>query len=1057
VPTDLPEDLLDGLSYRYIGPVGNRVPAVVGEPGDPDIYYAGSASGGIFKTTDGGANWQPIFDEQQVSSIGALAVAPSDPNVVWAGTGEAFLRANISVGTGVYKSTDRGRTWKAMGLAATGRISRVVIHPSNPDIVYVAALGHCYGPQPERGIFRSQDGGDTWEKILFIDENTGASDLVMDPNNPRILLAGMWQIRLWTAGRESGGPGSGLHISRDGGDTWDSLEEEGLPEKPWGKVALGMSAADSDRIYALIETSSNADFAPFDEFQGVLWRSDDGGKGWEVVSHDNNLAQRPLYYSRVVAAPNDADEVHFMAVRHSLSKDGGRSSESLDSGWDRHDLWIDPRDPDRMIVGHDGGVSISTNHGKSWLKPLLPNAQMYHVHVDEQIPYFVYGNRQDGPSTHGPSNSLRGETIPIGAWSSVGGCEVGMAVPVPGAGTVWTGCFDGILSHHDLATGLSRDVSVWPVAVESWAAEKLKYRWQWAYPIALSPHDPNRVYVGSQYVHSSTNGGESWNIISPDLTTDDPDLQRRTGGLTLDDAGPSIVPTVFALAESPLEAGVLWAGTNDGQVQISRDSGATWTNLTANLKGLPPLGTVSNLEPSRHAPGTCYLTVDRHQENDPEPYVYKTTDYGATWQRIDSDLPRGVLAYAHCVREDPVRPGLLYLGTENALHLSFDDGAHWHSLQSNLPPAPVHWLTVQEHFNDLVVATYGRGFWILDDLTPLQQLSQEDLDGESSLFKPRPAYRFRQREEPFRHLVDAAAGSNPEYGASLTYALKEETESLEMRILDSAGAVIRTLEDLPTKAGLHRIHWDLRHDRTPEVKLRTRPPKHPKVTIPVAEGFRELPGGWRPALPAVPGEYTIELTVDEQTLSQPLVVLKDPGSRGSAEDIALQTPYLFGLKDLIERSVELINSIEWLRKQLDDLQERLADIEETDELTKAAEALDESLQDIENQFFDLRLTGASQDSLRWQRKLYDNLLFLAAGIGGTDLPPTDQQIEVYNMLEAEVASHEQGLKDIRQGEMLDFENLLRQRGTPYLIEDGFQPRPAEDLTESSDAEESDTE
>ncbi|MFT5478067.1 MAG: photosystem II stability/assembly factor-like uncharacterized protein, partial [Planctomycetota bacterium] len=854
------EELTAELAYRHIGPVGNRFVTAVGEPGDANVYYAGAASGGIWKTTDGGAHWDPIFDEQSVSSIGSLAIAPSDPNVVWAGTGETFIRGNISIGDGVYRSTDRGRNWEHMGLEKTGRIGRVIIHPEDPETVFVAALGHIYGAQPERGVYRTRDGGENWDLVLHVDEDTGCSDLMMDPTNPRILYAGMWEIEVNTWSRKSGGPGSGLHVSRDGGTTWEELTEEGLPEKPWGKIGLAMSAADPGRIYALIETSSNREFAPVEEFQGVLWRSDDAGEEWEMVNASNDLTQRPLYYTRAAVAPDDADEIYFMAVSHWSSLDGGKTAFATKAqpGWDHHDMWIDPTDSDRMVVAHDGGVSISTNHGRSWHKPQLPTAQMYHAAVDDAVPYFVYGNRQDGSASRGPSNTLSGSTIPIGEWRSVGGCEVGFTLPDPvDTHVVWTGCYDGILDRHDLRTGLSRTVSVWPDKLETMAAIDLKYRFQWTFPLLISPHDHRRIYAGSQHVHRTLDGGESWEVISPDLTTNDPELQRRTGGLTLDDAGPTIAPVLFALAESPIEEGLLWAGTNDGQVQLTHNGGETWNNVTGNIRGLEPRGTISNIEPSRHAAATAYLTVDRHQLGDTGTYVYRTADYGVSWTKIVDGVPQNVFGYAHCVREDPARPGLLYLGTENGLYVSFDDGAGWQTLQANLPHAPVHWLAVQERFADLVVATYGRGFWILDDLTPLRQLADGTAGEQARLFEPRAAYRFRSRAGGYSQPEDPAVGQNPEYGASLHYYLpvglddddeqtdngsdEEETEetTVELAIVDGAGEVVFTFEELDRDAGLHRICWDLRFEKTREVRLRTKPEENPHVKVP-DEGWRSI-------------------------------------------------------------------------------------------------------------------------------------------------------------------------------------------------------------------------
>ncbi len=1067
----IPDGMLDAFSYRHIGPVGNRVPSVAGEAGNPNVYYAGAASGGVWKTEDGGTSWKPVFDDQPASSIGSLAIAPSDPNVVWAGTGETFIRGNISIGNGIYQSTDRGETWAHRGLEMTGRIGRIVVHPKNPDIVFAAALGHVYGPQPERGLYRTKDGGDTWEKILFVDEHSGAIDVVMDPNNPRILFAATWQIRVWTAGRESGGPGSGLWTSRDGGDTWTRLEDSGLPDGPWGKIGLAMSPADSKRIYALIETSSNRDFAASEPFQGVLWRSDDGGQSWSMVSADNNLSQRWLYYTRAVVAPDDADEIHFMAVRHTRSIDGGKTTEGVNAGYDHHDLWIDPQNPDRMIAGHDGGVSISTNRGKTWYQPQLPIAQMYHVATDNEIPYNVYGNRQDGPSTLGPSNSLTGGPIPIGAWRSVGGCEVGFALPSPiDSQTVWTGCYDGILTKHDRTSGHTRDVSVWPTAIESWHGADLRYRWQWTFPLALSPHDPNTVYAGSQHLHRTTNGGQSWEEISPDLTTNDPALQQRTGGLTLDDAGPTIGAVLFAIAESPRTLGEIWTGSNDGQVQLSRDSGATWTNLTDNLPDLPPLGTVSNIEPSQHADGTAYLTVDRHQEGDTGSYVYKTDDHGQTWRSIVGDLPQSLFSYAHCVREDPVRPGLLYLGTENAVWVSLDDGAHWHELRSNLPHAPVHWLEVQPHFNDLVVATYGRGFWIADDITPLQQIDTEALESDATLFAPRPAYRFRFKEAPFQQPNDPAEGTNPTYGASIHYWLTEsdtqelddkrphndaetdnndsdkeadeEADAPKIEIFAADGTLIRTHDEIAAGPGLHRIHWDLLSEPTDRIDLRTQPDENPHIPVPDDPGYRGLSDGFRVRYLAPPGTYTVRLTVSGNSFEQPLEVRKDPNSVGTAADIEAQTKLVRHLFDGAQSAAETVNEIEWLRKQIDDLEERFTTDDDSDHKNDASETvasaleqaadLDDALRTLEGHFFDLRLTGAGQDSLRWKRLLYAKMTYLAAGIGGSDFPPTDQQIAVAHELLTELATHKEAMATLRT-DVQAFNQVLREAKLDGLV------------------------
>ncbi len=542
-------DISAHLKFRFIGPPGNRLNAIVGVPGNPWVYYAGAASGGIFKTSDGGAHWDPIFDSQTVSSIGALAVAPSDPNVVWSGTGEAFIRSNISVGTGIYKSVDAGKTWSLMGLDRTGRIGRIVIDPANPDNVLACALGHAYGPQPERGVFRTTDGGKSWNRVLFVDENTGCSDIAMDPNNPRTLFAGMWQIEIHTWGRTSGGPGSGLFKSTDGGATWKRLEGHGLPDAPVGKVSVAIARKNSNYVYALIETGDGLPVNGKPTQRGQLWSSSDGGDSWHVVSYDRQLRGRTHYYNRFAIAPDNENVLYFMSAAFSRSLDGGRTITDFVTGpgGDNHDMWIDPTNSDRMIVVNDDGISISINGGVTWQLVQLPIAQMYHVTVDNQIPYFVYGNRQDGPSYRGPSNGLEpnelDETqpsgrIPRGAWHPVAGSEAGFATPDPvDNNIIWSsgtgfGSVGGAMARFDERNHQARQVDVWPEVTIGSPAADVKYRFNWNFPVTISPHDHNRVYVGSQFVHTTTDGGNSWQIISPDLTRNDKSRQQISGGLT---------------------------------------------------------------------------------------------------------------------------------------------------------------------------------------------------------------------------------------------------------------------------------------------------------------------------------------------------------------------------------------------------------------------------------------------------------------------------------------------------------------------------------------------
>src|SRR3954447_7778930 len=876
-------DAYQQLKFRYIGPVGNRLIAVAGVSGDPNVYYAGAASGGIFKTTDNGAHWDPIFDREPVSSIGSLAVAPSDPNVVWADTGEAFIRSNISIGNGIYKSTDAGKTWSHAGLDATGRIGRVVIDPRNPEIVLACALGHAYGPQPDRGVYRTTDGGKTWQRALFVDENTGCSDLAMDARNPRVLFAGMWQVEIHTWGRASGGAGSGLFKSTDGGATWTRLTGHGLPNAPIGKSAVQIARGNSNRVYALIETGDGLPALDGTKTQsGSLWGSDDAGDNWELVSSDRRLRGRTHYYTRFAIEPDNENELYFLSAEFTKSVDGGASSIDLTGRvapiGDNHDMWIDPANGDRFVVAHDDGMSLSINRGRSWHHIQLPVAQMYHVATDNQIPYNVYGNRQDGPSTRGPSNSRLAKQsdeetagpIPRGMWHSVAGGESGWAIPDPvDSNIIWAsgtgyGSVGGTVERFDERTRQAREVEIWPVSTIGTAAGDVKYRFNWTFPVAISPHDHNTVYAGSQHVHRTTDGGQTWQVISPDLTLNDKSRQQRSGGLTPDNVGVEYAGVVFAIAESPREKGVIWAGTNDGLLQVSRDAGGHWTNVTANIPGLPPWGTVSNIEPSRFDNGAAYVTFDLHQANNRDPFVFKTSDYGRSWHSVAGDLPKSVHSYAHCVREDPVARGLLYLGTENALYFSVDDGQHWLPLQSGLPHAPVHWLTVQEHFNDLVVATYGRGFWILDDVTPLRTMTPAVLSETAHLFEPRPAYRFRTITDPMTMPDDPAEGKNPPPGAAITFALKsaprdDARANTKIVISDARGGVVRTLDvGKDAAAGLNRVWWDLRMDPTEAIVLRTKPLHTAEYPL-GADGARKFPTAATVSVLVPPGTYTVKL------------------------------------------------------------------------------------------------------------------------------------------------------------------------------------------------------
>ncbi len=1036
-------DALQPLRFRHIGPVGNRIATVSGVVSDRLTYYVGAASGGVWKTTDGGTIWTPIFDDQPSHAIGALAVSMSDPSVVWVGTGEPHIRSNVSLGDGVYKSTDAGRTWRNMGLNATGRISRVVIHPTNPDIVWIAALGHAHGPQRERGIFKTTDGGATWRHVLFVDENTGASSLVIDPNNPRVMFAGMWQIVVNTWGRESGGPGSGMFMSRDGGDTWTRMQGNGLPGPPIGKIDVCMTRADSDRIYALIETGDGVPWHGQPTGTGELWRSDNGGTSWRLMTHDRDFGGRTAYYNQCRVTPDDPDEAYFLTAPFVRSIDGGRTRASDEGrqspGGDNHDLWFDPHDGNRMIVGNDGGVSISQNRGRTWHRVQLPIAQMYHVTADNAIPYNVMGNRQDGPSTRGPSNTLHGGGIPRGDWHGVGGGESGFATPDPQDPTiVWSsasgsGARGGIVVRYNERNRQFRMVEVWPESTGGWPAEELRFRFQWTFPLLISPHDRNTLFVTSQHVHRTTNGGQSWQVISPDLTTNDKSRQGISGGLTPDNIGVEYCCVIYAFDESPAQAGVFYAGSNDGKVHVSRDNGANWVDVTPSLPGFPRDGVVRGIDASKWDAGKAYMVVEAHQVGDFRTYAYKTTDYGRTWTAITNGVPASPLSFTRSIQEDPVRPGLLYMGTENRIYVSFNDGANWQPLINNMPPAPMYGIVVQPNFNDLVIGTYGRGFWILDDLTPLQQLTPQVAAAAAHLFAPRDAWRFQGRTSPMSMSNDMTAGQNPPYGASINYWLGSAPRgNVTIRIANSEGRTVRTLRGT-RNTGINRVWWDLEDEPTVPVRMRTTPLYADWVDL-GPERVRVVASG--PTILQPPGSYTVTLEVDGQTFSQPLRVLKDPNSDGTEAEIRAQVTLLERVRADHDLAAEAINRIEWVRRQLYDLAAILEDQGNAPELIAAGDSLVARLITIEEDLIQLRVTGTGQDGVRWPAKVSERLRYLLGNIATADFRPNDQQGEVHVVLKTRLEAARAALEQVMSNELPAFNRRLQQRNLPGIITDG---------------------
>ena len=1041
-----PEDLKQ-LKFRHIGPVGNRLIAATGVPGDPMIYYVGAASGGIWKTVDGGLNWKPVFDKQPVHSIGALALAPSEPEIIYAGTGESFIRSNVSIGNGVWKSTDGGQNWTHSGLDETGRISRIVVHPTNPDVVYVAALGHAYTPQEERGIFRSTDGGASWEQVLQVDEHTGASDLVMDPHNSRILFAGMWQLEMrpWT--RTSGGPGSGIFRSLDSGETWERLEK-GLPKGDIGKIALAMTAAQPGRLYALIETGDGLPLNGKETNTGELWRSEDRGATFKLVNSDRNLTGRGAYYTRCTASPDNPNEIYFFSASYATSIDGGVTATSAGPGmapnWDHHEMWIDPTDGNRQIVVGDGGLSVSQNRGKSWLRIQLPVAQLYHVTTDKSIPYNVLTNRQDGPSMKGPSRSRMqsffGGFIPTGMWHDVGGGESGFATADPtDPDIIWSsasgfGALGGVVVRYNQKTKQFRQVEVWPEYTAGSPAAEVKYRFQWTFPLLISPHDHNTVYVASQHVHRTTNGGQTWEIISPDLSLNDKEKQQFSGGLTGDNIGVEYANVVYAFDESPIQRGLFYAGTNDGLVHISEDNGATWTNLTDRIPEMPEYGAVRNIDISSHDPATAYLTVDAHEMGDFSPYVYRTNDLGQTWQKITEGISESKLSYCRMIKEDPVRAGLLYLGTENALYVSYDNGDHWQSLMSNLPASPMYWLDIPEHFNDLVVGTYGRGIWILDDITPLQQLTEEIAASDIHLFAPKEAYRFHGVSMVMQFFKEASFGDDPPPGASFHYWLSAGMDttmqdSLTFIITNEAGDTVRTIKH-KGKAGINRIWWDFKDDPTTKIVLRTKAPYAPWFPLGGDRTRKSLVAPLSQMVP--PGSYTIDMVIDSTTSqTQTLEVLKDPNSEGTMDDIKLQTKLLQDIKQDVEQISQAVNRVEKIRRQLLDIVPMLPKDEM--DLANQIKSVDTMLVQVENEMLQLKQTGNGQDMIRTPGKLLEKLSYLSSAVAVADFRPADQHQEVFDEHHKKWLEVQERMREIEGGSLKDLLDALRDKGIGAVI------------------------
>ncbi len=975
------------LSFRYMGPApAGRIASAVGVPGDPTTYYLGNASGGVWKSTDSGATFVPVFDDMPVQAIGALAISLSDHNQVWAGTGEAFvIRPSDMMGDGVYKSMDAGATWTHMGLKDSGRIGRVIVHPTNPNIVYVCAVGRGTGPQEERGVFKTVDGGVTWTRSLFVNPDTGCSGLSMDAKNPDILVAGTWQLVVRTWQQYSGGPGSAVYITRDAGATWTKIEN-GMPRSPVGKIDVAIAPSDSSRIYALIQTAD----------QGSLWRSDDGGGSFSVVSWDRSLIGRAGYYIRLGVNPEDADDVVVMNSSFHRSRDGGKLFPESGGCGDCHDVWFDPTDGSRYVLTDDGGARIFTSSGSTSVR--LPNGQMYHVAVDNRVPYWIYGNRQDDGTMRGPSTNPedtgngrlpgaapaevpgRGRGAGGGggrgggggpAWeTNLGGCESGFTQPQPDdANIVWGSCYGNKLTRWDARQGTARSVS--PSMITFDAAPNLtKHRCHWTAPVAFDAFDPTTVYYGCEVIFKTSNEGQSWVEISPDLSTRDPRLIVESGGVVQDNLGQYAGAVVYAIASSARERGLLWAGTNDGKVWYTRDGGGNWVDVTANIPGMPSLGTISQIWPSTFDAASAIVTVDGHVNDDRRPYIYKTTDYGRTWTSLVGDLPTGhTLDYVMSVVENSNRPGMLFAGTGRAFYYSMDNGARWTRFKTGLPAAPVTWVVYEPRYHDVVVSTYGRGLFILPDVTVLEQTGQDVAPPAARLFTPRAGFR------------QARSGS-----ADFVFSLAAApTGPITMEIMNRVGDVIRTQNLSGGRAGLNKVTWNLLYEPAQMVEIRTTPPENshiweePDFSGSEVRMVTHWGIGATTATPiAAPGMYSVRLTVNGQSFTEPFEVLKDPAIMASDADLVESTKMQARIRDAISETSGVVNRLEIIRKQIEDLIKQ----------NPGKDDIEQPLMDLDALLVGTELRLVTRQDLRSDEKyfvdaykVYMNLLWLGGAVG----------------------------------------------------------------------------
>jgi photosystem II stability/assembly factor-like uncharacterized protein len=1071
VPTAPAADPFANVSFRSLGPaVGGRVSEVAGVPGDPRTYYAATSQGGVWKSENGGLDWRPLFDQQPVASIGSIAVSPADPNLVWVGSGEANIRGNVIPGQGIFRSTDAGKSFRHVW-KQQGQIGAIVAHPHDPDVAFAAVLGHAFGPNPERGVYRTRDGGESWQRVLFVDADTGASDVALDPNNPRIVFAGTWQARRSPWGLTSGGPGGGLWRSLDGGDTWARLAGSGLPTGLWGKVGVAVAPSDSRRVYALIEAGRETLPAGAAE-TGGLYRSDDGGDTWTLANAHHALTQRAWYYATITVDPTNADRVWFPQVPLLRTLDGGRTLDSVAGTHhaDHHDLWIDPRDPRRMIIATDGGVEITLDGGATWHWPRMAIGQFYNVDADQRTPYHVGGTMQDFGTASGPVDSLRWGGLTVADWQIAGGGEAGDFVYDRGTpGVVYAGEYGGILTTWEEETGWSRNVSAYPTNPSGHGAVDLRVRFQWTAPIAVSPHDPNELYHAANVLFRSRDRGQTWETISPDLTRDDESKQQWSGGpITGDNTTVEIYGTIFSLALSPHAAGTIWAGSDDGLLHVTRDAGQSWSRVTP--PGAPKWGTVEAIEVSPHQPDTVWVVYEAYRLDDPRPHLFRTRDGGRSWQALGARLPADQPLFV--VREDPVVPGLLYAGTERGLQLSRDGGDSWQPLRGNLPTVKVTDLVV--HRGDLVVATGGRSLWILDDLGAVRGLDPAATAKPLHVFPPRPAVRWMLGG----HRSQDGETPNPPRGAILDYWLGAEVAGeVVLEVRDAAGALVRRLTSTPTqpeygptdpdepgrpgepalatKAGLHRVVWDLRHAgaaRLERVKIDLGDPTvGPLVS---------------------PGIYELTLRAGSQVATARVEVVADPRRVLPAETYAAQLAATLAVRDRLDQVGAMIRRVRAIAAQADDLVARLggapaagattsagalagagevqpaaggepkpsAAAADADALVTAARALATAARALEAKLHNPR-AQVVYDILaqRGGTQLHSDLAFLYSTLLDADAPPAQGAREVDVELVSRQIALGAELSALEGGLLAEVERLAAERRLPRLVLPPLRP------------------